>query len=274
MGTPFRLHVSVPGQEENTHEFDCDEVTVGRAADCSLVVSHAAMSRRQFTVRRVADKKFLLQPEPNSTNRTYGPRHLRSGAVIAVGHVRVRFEIVRSGKRSFGITAAVGVGLAGAIVFMCSFRPVSVADKRERAVASPDRLFAPQVPLPCAQAEDCVFRAREAFAVGRQLEVTSQANPANLYRAVVQYRRAQGYLKTDAIPLDVIPELEQREGQARELLENEIGDALFRLRNAAQERDQRSQQREAEQLCSLISDPDHPLRRRMDRLRERLGKDK
>ncbi|MEK6609057.1 MAG: FHA domain-containing protein [Myxococcota bacterium] len=278
MNKPFRIVVSLPGEPPRAFEFDSDEVIVGRGDGVTLDLRVPAVSRRQLTIRRTGGG-LTVEAEPGATNPTLvggAPvsRHaLAPGDVISIGpvslHVAPRTARPREPRAARPRSNARVIAAAATCVALLALVVAGARRSREKPSATPSRaeaIFPAPAKESCPGAEACAARARAAEALGRRLEARGRAAPAELYAAVLQYRRALGYLAAGGLPGGAMAGLAAREQAARERFMQELDDGLFRLRRAEARRDGPLLQREALALAAMLPDASHPLRRRMENL--------
>ncbi len=66
---PFKLAVRFSGKLVDTHEFDKDQITIGRAPDCDVVIDNLGVSRVHAQVERNGD--FFVLRDLKSNNGTF-----------------------------------------------------------------------------------------------------------------------------------------------------------------------------------------------------------
>jgi len=279
----FLLTVRAPRQRPRTYRFDEERVSVGRGNDVSLDVRHTTISRRQFHVRRrevsAGGFAFEMLPEADTTNPTHiagkpaGSHLLRDGDVISVGPVRFRFQMESRGvaasdssRRRAVLLLGGGLAMTG-LLFLAGpggARPRRASAPREVVV------FHPAAAERCADPAVCRLRALEAHALGQRHEARLGASPDACYRAVQEYRRAESLLRAGGLASTTIPDLGANERRLREQCTQEVGDALFRLRRAQQAGDTERTRGEADLLVRMIPEVNHPLRRKVQGVKDLL----
>ena len=131
------------------------------------------------------------------------------------------------------------------------------------------QLVRPEPPPSCEPAE-CVERAKRTYELAQNLEARADSDPGDLYRAAVNYERAEALVRASGAGPELLPALARRKKAARDRLDQELREAKFRYSNARKNKNVRRALQEIDYLLRLIADEEHPFRKRILASRRRL----
>jgi hypothetical protein len=288
-GKPFVLLVSLVGGKPIPYAFDQPRVLVGRGVDADLRIEHAGVSRWQFLVERgigsAGEPRFRITPY-EATNATYVNDRpavegtIVPGDVVAVADVRVVLErkIEKAGKKKQDIPPArmilLTLVVAMAVLVGWLFFGGGVEDNGSGLATTQTKLFLDMPLVRCGNPVECDNRAHDAYARAKKLLAQAGADPGNLYRATIEFDKAQKFREQSGRPLPDIADVSALEEQARGRAEAEFADAKFRLQRAIAAGDLKRCAVEAAALAHIVPDDSHPYRIRLDAYRRTLPKPK
>ena len=125
-------------------------------------------------------------------------------------------------------------------------------------------------PAPSCEPSECVERAKRTYELAQNLEARADADPGDLYRAAVNYERAEALVRASGAGPELLPNLARRKKVARDRLDQELSEAKFRYSNARKNKNLKRALQEIDYLLRLIADEDHPFRKRILTSRRRL----
>jgi hypothetical protein len=289
-GRPFVLLVSLVGGKPISYSFDQPRVLVGRGLDADLRIEHAAVARWQFLVERglgsAGEPRFRITPY-EATNPTYVNDRpavegtITPGDVVAVADVRVVLErkIEKPKKkakqdlpasRMILLTAVVGMALLVGYLF---FNGADDGDAGELATAQ-TKLFGDMPQVRCGNPVECDTRAHDAYFRAKKYLAQAGADAGNLYRATLEFDKAQRFRDQSGRPLADMADVGALEEQARGRAEADFADAKFRLQRAIAAGDLKRCAVEAAALAHILPDDTHPYRIKLDAYRRTLPKPK
>jgi hypothetical protein len=286
--TPFALLVSLVGGKPARYQFNQDRLLVGRGLESDLRVEHAAFSRSQFLIERgrgsAGEARYRITPyeTANPTHVNERPAvegTLTPGDVIAVADVRIVFE--RRTPRPVGggpkkdqvpplrmVLLAVTTLMAIWVGFML-FGGEEGPDAAELANAQ-TKLFTTFPEIRCSNPIECDTRAHDAYGRGKALMAQAGADPGNLYRAAMEFDKAQKFRDQSGRPLADMADVSAQLESAKARAEAEFNDAKFRLQRAIAAGDMKKQSTEAALLARIVPDERHPYRIKLDAYRRTL----
>lgn len=288
-GKPFVLLVSLVGGKPIAYPFNQPRVLVGRGLDADLRIEHAGVSRWQFLVERgigsAGEPRYRITPY-EATNPTYVNERpavegtIVPGDVIAVADVRVVLErrIEKPKKKKQDIPPLRMALLTGVVVMAVvvgwMFFGGTTDDSAAELATTQTKLFGEMVPVKCGNPVECDNRAHDAYARAKKLLATAGADPGNLYRATLEFDKAQKFRDQSGRPLPDMADVGALEEQARARAEAEFADAKFRLQRAIAAGDIKRCALEAAALAQIVPDENHPYRVKIDAYRRTLPKPK
>ncbi len=131
------------------------------------------------------------------------------------------------------------------------------------------QLVRPEPPPSCEPSE-CVERAKRTFELALNLEARAESDPSDLYRAAVNYERAEALVRASGAGPELLPNLGRRQKAARDRLDQWLREAKFRYSMARKNKNTRKALQELDYLLRLIADEEHPFRKRILASRRRL----
>jgi hypothetical protein len=285
--TPFTLLVSLTGGRPVHYQFNQDRVMIGRGIDADLRIEHAALSRSQFLLERgrgsAGEARFRITPY-ETTNPTYVNERpavegtLTAGDIVAIADVRIVLE--RKAPKAAAapkkdqipplrmVLLAVTTVMALWVGFML-FGGDSGPDAGDLATAQ-TKLFLDADPVRCGNPIECDTRAHDAYSRGKSLMAQAGADPGNLYRAALEFERAQRFREQSGRPLADMADVGAQLESARTRAEAEFADAKFRLQRAIAAGDLKRCSNEAALLARIVPDDRHPYRIKLDAYRRSL----
>jgi len=284
----FTLLVALVGGRPAKYAFDQERVIVGRGLEADLRIEHACMSRSQFLIERgvgsAGEPRYRITPY-ETTNPTYVNERpavegtLTPGDLIAVGDVRVVLErklAKAPGKQKQPIPPRQAILLAAvtvmALVVVWLLMQGGEDNGAGELAATQTKMFLDLSAVRCGNPIECDTRAHDAYARGKKLMAQAGADPGNLYRAALEFDKAQRFRDQSGRPLGEIADVSTQLEQSRARAEAEFQDARFRLSRAIASGDLKRQANEAALLARLLPDERHPYRIKLDAYRRTLPK--
>jgi hypothetical protein len=259
--------------------FDQERVVVGRGRASDLRVEHAAVSRAQFAIERVAGRageaaRFRIVPLGGANRTTVNGQpavegSLAVGDVIAVSAVRFVLERGRAPAGDAGAQRTRVVKLAGAAVALVVIAALWLSGPAAAtgAQASGERLFRPLAVPQCFSADACSERAHEAYAKGRRYIEQAASEPGSWYRAALEFARAVQFAAQSRRPLADIADAREQLERAVERAQLLYEDARFQLGRATASRDRARVLAAVVAVERVVPDASHPIRRALVELR-------
>jgi hypothetical protein len=132
------------------------------------------------------------------------------------------------------------------------------------------KLFGTLAEVRCGNPIECDTRAHDAYSRGKALMAQASGDPGNLYRASLEFDRAQKFREQSGRPLADMADVGAQLESARSRAEAEFNDAKFRLQRAIASGDLKKCSNEAALLARIVPDDHHPYRIKLDAYRRTL----
>jgi hypothetical protein len=203
---------------------------------------------------------------------------LTPGDLNAVAEVRVLLErkLPKADKQKQSIPPRQAILLAAVTLMALVVVWLLMSGGEDNAAGdlagTQTRLFLDMSEVRCANQIECDTRAHDAYGRGKKMMAQASADPGNLYRAALEFDRAQRFRDQSARPLGDIADVSTQLEQAKARAEAEFQDARFRLSRAIASGDLKRQANEAALLARILPDDRHPYRVKLDAYRRTLPK--